>query len=94
MSTQPIYLFIVSNEDGGKIAEYIAARVPNVAEIITLSYLDTQGKFEVLEVTPKAVMQDYEVISLKVKPVQPNDKPLGNWLSWGAKSLKVLFQAE
>jgi len=80
-----IYLFIVSNEAGEKIAEYIAARVPNLGEIITLSYLDAQGRFEVLEVIPKAVMQDYEVVSLKVRPVEPDDKSTGNWLRWRAK---------
>ena len=89
VSTQHIYLFIVSNKAGEKIAEYIGARVPNVGEIITLSYLDAHGKFEVLEVTPKAVMEDYEVVSLKVRPIEP-ENPRGNQLSWEGKSVSSL----
>ena len=94
MNTEHIYLCIVSNEDGEKIAEYISARVPSVGEIISLSYLDTHGKFEVLEVTHKAVMEDYQVVSLKVRPVEPNEKPLGTSRTWATRSLRAFFQAE
>jgi len=91
VSKERIYLCIARRESGEKLAEYVVARAPNVGEIIRISYLDAQGKFEVLEVTPKALTQDYQVVLLIVRPVEPDDKPPEGWVSLASQLLSRLF---
>ena len=92
MSQKEIYLCIARTETGEKLAEYVAARVPDIGEIITLSYLDAQGKFLVLDVVHRSSLEDYKIVTLKVKPVDPIDKPSGGSISLGRQVLRMMFK--
>jgi hypothetical protein len=91
VSKQQIYLWIVRDDAGEKLAEQVAARVPDIGEIIALSYLDTHGRFEVLEVTLKATMPDFQVVLLKVKPEQQSHHPADVLFTWGTLTLAILL---
>lgn len=94
MSKEEIYLCIARRETGEKLAEYVAGRVPNVGQIISLSYLDMQGKFLVLDVVQQLLLKDYGLVTLKVKSVDPAYKSPGGWAPWGTQALRFLFKAE
>ena len=85
MTTDRIYLCIFRDERGEKIAENVTARIPKVGEIISLSYLDAQGKFEVLQVNELMSLVEYELVALKVRPVTPHDAQSRKKPSWITK---------
>ncbi len=79
MPTETIYLCIFRNQQGEKIAVKVSARVPRVGEILSISYLDAQGNFQIVREIQRTVNTEYEVVALEVKPAE-TEKP-SNWLS-------------
>ena len=88
MSPKEIYLCIARTENGEKLAEYVAARAPDIGEIISLTYLDAQGKFLVLDVISGRSLKDYKIVTLKVKPLQPIDNSPGGSIFVGSQILR------
>ncbi len=79
MPTETIYLCIFRNQQGEKIAVKVSARVPRLGEIVSISYLDAQGNFQIVREIQRTVNAEYEVVALEVKHAE-TEKP-SNWLS-------------
>jgi hypothetical protein len=92
VSTEIIYLCIYRTEHGEKIAEKVSSRIPEVGEIISISYLDAQGNFEVLNIGQRTILDGYELVSVQVRPLHPRQSR--NRLSKGIRSIYTLPQSK
>jgi hypothetical protein len=92
MSTEIIYLCIYRTEHGEKIAEKVSSRIPEVGEIISISYLDAQGNFEVMKIGQRTILDGYELVSVQVRPLNPNISV--HRLSKGIRSIHTLLQSK
>lgn len=65
------YHHIVRDRKGQKIAEYISKKMHTVGEVISISYLETQGDYEILDVVPVRQVEELLTVTVIVKPVEP-----------------------